>query len=382
MKSNKILLFSTAYLPFVGGAEVSVKEITDRIPDIEFHMITAKMKRGLPFREKVGNILVYRLGIGVPIIDKLLLPFEGAMFVRHLQKKHEYSAYWCIMATFASGAAYIANFFNKVKVPVILNLQEGDSESHLTYRWFGLLHLSWKMALKRTSFLTVLSNYLKERALRLGYKGQVEIIPNGVNVYKFEKEISKEGKMEMRKRWGVGEDDVVLITTSRLTKKNGIGYVIRALPKLSLNTKFVVCGEGELESELKNLAKELGVSGRVIFEGTVSHADLPKYLKSSDIFIRPSLSEGFGVSFIEAYASRVPVVATRVGGIADFLEDGKTGYVCDPSNPESVAQAVQRCVLDENRDLIIQNAYNMTREKYDWNLIASQMKGIFDRITK
>ena len=100
--------------------------------------------------------------------------------------------------------------------------------------------------------------------------------------------------------------------------KNGVGDVIKALPKLSENIKFVILGEGELKQKLIKLAKDLGVSDRVIFKGFVSHEKIPKYLKACDIFIRPSLSEGMGNSFIEAMACRIPVIATPVGGIVDF----------------------------------------------------------------
>src|SRR3989344_7308959 len=109
---KKALIFSTSYYPFVGGAEVAIKEITDRIPDIQFDLITAKMKKGLPFMEKVGNVTVYRLGLGISIIDKLILPFEGVLFARHLSKKNKYDFFWCMMVSFAGGAAYIKNIFS------------------------------------------------------------------------------------------------------------------------------------------------------------------------------------------------------------------------------------------------------------------------------
>src|SRR3989344_860507 len=387
---KKALIFSTSYYPFVAGAEVAVKEITDRIPDIQFDLITAKMKKGLPFREKIGNVMVYRLGVGVPIIDKLILPFEGALFARHLSKKNNYDLFWCIMASFGSGAGYIKNIFSYKNIPIVLTLQEGDSEEHFRNRWFGLINLSWKLALKRTKILTVLSQYLKDRAIRLGYRREVSVVPNGVNVDKFSMEINKEEKIKIRKELGLVEENVVLVTTSRLTKKNGIEDVIKALPKLSTNIKFVIFGEGELEEELKNLAKSLDVSDRVIWRGYVSHDEMPKYLKACDIFIRPSLSEGFGNSFIEAMACRLPVIATPVGGIVDFLKDPtsqsydgtsvQTGYFCKPEDPESIVSTVSKILSDPNKNQIIENAYRMVLEKYDWNLVAKQMKEVFEKV--
>lgn len=391
-KSNKILIFSTAYYPFVGGAEVAIREITDRLPNIEFDLITAKMNKGLPFRERIGNVTVYRLGIGVPLVDKLIVALEGWVFARHLEKKNKYDAYWCMMASFASGSAFISNIFSgiisKKKTPIILTLQEGDSEKYLEARRFGLVNLSWRLALARTDTLTVISNYLGERAKRLGFKGQVELVPNGVNVNKFTKEISKEEKIQIRKDLGLGDSDMALVTTSRLNVKNGVGDVIKALTHLPDHFKFVVCGVGELENELKKLAKDINVGDRVIWKGLVSHDDLPKYLKSCDIFIRPSLSEGMGNSFIEAMAAGIPVIATPVGGITDFLTDDpskvdiQTGYFCEPQKPESIVATTMRIISDPNKSRVLENAKQLVTEKYNWDQIAVQMKAVFDRMTQ
>ena len=104
---------------------------------------------------------------------------------------------------------------------------------------------------------------------------------------------------------------------------------------------------------------------------------MPKYLKACDIFIRPSLSEGFGNSFIEAMAARLPVIATAVGGIPEFIEDGITGYFCEPQNPESIAKIVRRVIDDVGTNRVVDNAHKMVKERYGWDLIAERMKDIF-----
>src|SRR3989339_605061 len=100
---KKILIFSTAYYPFVGGAEVAVKEITDRLGlptgEFEFDLITAKLQKSLPSIEKVGVINVYRIGTGRPLLDKLFLPFRGALLARKLNKKGDYFCLWGVMVT-------------------------------------------------------------------------------------------------------------------------------------------------------------------------------------------------------------------------------------------------------------------------------------------
>jgi glycosyltransferase involved in cell wall biosynthesis len=385
-KPIKILIFSTAYYPFVGGAEVAIKEITDRISDIEFDLITAKFKPNLPKFEKIGNVNVYRLGFGIPILDKLLLPFWGAIKAIKLNNKNHYSAYWCMMVSFASGAAYIANIFSKNKVPIVLTLQEGDSEEYLKTKWFGLIDLSWKLALKRSSVVTVISNYLGERAKRLGFQGETKLVPNGVDVSCYS-EIFSDGELsELSDKLGRKEENVVmLVSTSRLTPKNGIDLIIKSLKYLPDNFHFYNFGSGKDKKDLINLADSLNLGSRVHLEDQIEHDELPKYLRIADIFIRPSRSEGQGISFLEAMAAKLPVIATPVGGIVDFLRDPSgasgqvaTGYFCQPENPESIAETVKKVISDPNKNQIIENAYNMVKEKYDWNLIANKMEAVFN----
>ncbi|MEK7135489.1 MAG: glycosyltransferase family 4 protein [Patescibacteria group bacterium] len=362
----KVLIFSTAYFPFVGGAEVSVKELTDRMgSEIEFDLITARLGRGLPDVEKIGLVTVHRIGVGVPLVDKFFLPYFGAAKAWQLHRQNHYDYFWCIMATFASGAAYIANWFQK-KVPIVLTLQEGDSEQYLKFKWFGLIDLSWRLALNRTEILTAISTYLLDRARKLGYKGESHVIPNGVDVEKF-------GNVQNSI---LHKEGITLITTSRLVKKNAVGDIIEAMRFLPENVRLKILGTGPLEKNLKLRIKNLKLEGRVEMLGFVPQDEIPQHLHSSDIFIRPSLSEGMGNSFIEAMAAGLPVIATPVGGIPDFLIDGETGLFVEPESPRLIAFQVQKLISDRVlRDKMVINAKRMVREHYDWNLIAKEMKG-------
>jgi glycosyltransferase involved in cell wall biosynthesis len=105
--------------------------------------------------------------------------------------------------------------------------------------------------------------------------------------------------------------------------KNALDTVIRALALLPEAVHFLMVGNGPDKNALAKLADRLGVSARVHFHASVPIEKLPDYLKSCDIFIRPSRSEGMGNSFIEAMAAGLPVIGTQEGGIADFLFDAK-----------------------------------------------------------
>src|SRR3989344_1564632 len=211
----RILIFSTAYYPFVGGAEVAIKEITDRLKlDFDFDLITARLQKDLVSFEKIGAVNVYRLGSGNKTLDKILLPFRGALLSWKLNKTGNYSFMWGMMATFASGAGYIFNIARKIigkkKIPIILTLQEGDSENHLNYRWGGLIALSWKLALRQTTLLTAISNFLLNRAKKNGFVGESFLVPNGVDVKSFTKEVSIKIKDELKIRLSKKNGDIFL----------------------------------------------------------------------------------------------------------------------------------------------------------------------------
>ncbi len=377
----KALIFSVAYHPFVGGAEIAVKEITDRISDIEFHMVTVNIDGRQKNQEKIGNVLVHRVSagfLGHGYIGRLFFPFTGALKALALHRDHKFDITWSIMANYAGFAALFFKFV-KPQVPFVLTLQEGDPISYIKrHVWF--VYPLFVQIFRRADRIQTISNYLADFARSMGARAPIEVIPNGVDVSIFDRDYPADELESLKNKYGgKNPEDIFLITTSRLVVKNGIADVIKALEILPSNIKFLVLGVGLLESSLRKLAQVCGVSDRVIFVGQVSYSEILKFLKISDIFIRPSLSEGMGNSFIEAMAAGLPVIATRVGGIPDFLFEGQTGISCEVKSPKSIAEKVQMLVSDANlRANLISNAKKMVRERYDWELIASQMKDVFN----
>jgi glycosyltransferase involved in cell wall biosynthesis len=116
--------------------------------------------------------------------------------------------------------------------------------------------------------------------------------------------------------------------------------------------------------------------------GQISHAAMPLMLQACDIFIRPSRSEGMGNSFIEAMATKRPVIATQEGGIADFLFDANrnpdqstTGWAVDKDRPDHIAQQVQNILAHPTEVArVTENAYQLVLQKYDWERIATDMR--------
>jgi glycosyltransferase involved in cell wall biosynthesis len=266
------------------------------------------------------------------------------------------------------------------KVPFILTLQEGDPFSYIKRR-VGFLYPLFKLIFTKADTITAISKYLADWAREMGATSPATVVPNGVDLSRFknhESRITNEEREKIRGGLGYGKDDTVLVTTSRLVEKNAVGDVVEALQYLPENVKFLIIGTGALEENLKLKTKNFKLEERVKFAGFISHEKLPPFLWASDIFIRPSLSEGMGNSFIEAMAAGLPVIATPVGGIPDFLKDGETGLFCEVRNPKSIAQKVEKLLKDfESRDYIVHTAQKMVTEKYDWYFVSEQMKNEF-----
>lgn len=365
-KSRRILIFSTAYLPFIGGAELALKEITDRIKDVEFDLITLNLSNNLLAQEDVGNIHIYRLSSG-----KILFPIHAFLKARMMNKNlGPYDIVFALQASYGAGAAWLYKLFNP-KIKFILNIQEGKN---LIGQGF-LINFFRNLIIKKADTITVISRYLGLYAKNINPKIPVTIIPNGVDLNKFK---VKSGKLKV--------DEKIIISVSRLVKKNGPEDLIDAfaIVKASIpNSKLLIIGAGELEESLKSKVKNLKLDDSSSFLGEVSHNDLPKYLTEADVFVRPSLSEGLGTAFLEAMACGVPIIGTAQGGITDFLEDKKTGLFCNVNDPKDLAEKIILLLNDGDlRNHLIISARQLVEERYNWNKIASQYQTIFTTIWK
>jgi len=373
--TKRILIFSLAYHPFVGGAEVAIKEITDRLGDIEFDMITVNLDGKQEKEEKIGNVKVYRVGNGK--MDKYKFPSLAYRKALELNEHNQYSMTWAMMANQAGLAAL--KFKKKfLEIPYLLTLQEGDSEWDIWIRtWF--MRPIYRAIYKRADYIQAISNFLAKRAKKLGYKDEVEIVSNGVK--EIESPKSRHAEDGESRRAKVKSRQVV--TVSRLVKKNGIEHLVRAMS--NVDGELVILGDGKLKDSLEQLVKSLGMKTKVRFLGEVSNDNVYDHLSESAVFVRPSLSEGLGNAFLEAMSVGVPVIATPVGGILDFLEDGQTGWFCKVKDPKSIAEKISYVLDAQNKEevnRVVDSAREMVEKKYNWNGIAKKMEEIFNKLIK
>ncbi len=176
---------------------------------------------------------------------------------------------------------------------------------------------------------------------------KVRFWTNGVDKEAFEATPAHEG---LKARFGLSENDKVLLSVSRLEKWKGVDRTISALPLILTKfpeTKFLVFGDGSERKNLENLTQILGVQKSVKFLGAVEHSDLPRYYQAADIFVSMYDLSNVGNPLFEAMLSGKAIVTFDTGDTAKFVRNGETGMLVSDTSPQTVSEAIVR-LLDNN----------------------------------
>jgi glycosyltransferase involved in cell wall biosynthesis len=174
----------------------------------------------------------------------------------------------------------------------------------------------------------------------------VEVLYNSVDPDEFAP-ASDDVRQAARRALSLGERDFVLINVARLHREKGQEYLIRAMRGLSPSiprARLVLVGDGPAEEYFRSVAREEGLKDEVTLLG--SRRDIARLLAAADLFVFPSVAEGLGIALLEAMAMGKPVLATRVEGIKEVLEDGVNGLLVEPRDPSALAEAVLKLHAD------------------------------------
>lgn len=173
-------------------------------------------------------------------------------------------------------------------------------------------------------------------------------LPSRVDVGVFSRERQREAGIEVRRRFGLDGRPVILFLGNLIVHK-GLSYLLRAMAGLGQDhpeARLLLVGSGPREAELRAEAQQLGIADRVIFAGRAGYADIPGFLAACDLLALPSLNEGLPRVVLEAMAMEVPVVASRVGGVPEIVDDGETGLLVPAQDADALETALRR-LLDE-----------------------------------
>ena len=178
-----------------------------------------------------------------------------------------------------------------------------------------------------------------------------------------------------RSELGIGPEDTFVLSVGELQSRKNHEPVIRAIGAIKdPHIKYMICGRGELESHLRDVAKEVGMEDRLLLPGHVY--DIPEILKAADIFAHPSQREGLGIAALEAMASGLPLVTSNVQGLKDYVINGKTGFVTEPNDIDGYRRAIADLMNNpELRQSIRKNNVEYAK-KYDVSNSRQQVHAI------
>ena len=358
-----------------GGAEWHFEEVLKRLlPRLE--SITLLVGPNNNIRSVFSDSKVSILPVKYPHITN----FYGALFILYslpivlkLASENKYDLIWAKQEFPQGVVAAIVHLIFKIPLYVTsqsarLNKDElvirGNVPNAVKDFFSDLLTPVISFVFKNSNMVGAVSKFSAQQAIKLGAKNVV-VVPNGVDLslYRKSKSDSKSGGFQ-------------IVTTSSLISRNAVDILIKACHLLptEINWKLKIAGDGILRSDLGQLAEKLKISKKVEFLGRVANDKIPNLLADSHLFVRVSRAEGFGSSFIEAMAAKIPVIGTPVGGIVDFITNNRTGLLVDVNDPEQLSKSIARIYNQPNlQRRLTTNAYKMILTKYNWENISQEV---------
>jgi glycosyltransferase involved in cell wall biosynthesis len=373
MSKVKVLHLHT--LPVISGSGINTFLVMEGLDKDVYEVELATAPGGALIDEALkSNINVHPIKHFVQAIS----PYNDIMAlgeVIRLLRKNSYT----IVHTHNSKAGFIGRLAAALsRVPVVVHTIHGfsfhDFERPPRRALFSFLE---KIAAGWADKLITISEPLKEWGQRegIGKPEQYITIYSGIEIDKFRVTIDIE---EKRRQLGIPSGHKVVGVVSKLWEGKGHISILQAakgiierVPEVS----FLIVGEGYLEKQLKELTEQLGLKDHVIFTGF--RTDVPEVTATFDVAVLASFFEGMGRVLLEAMVLGKPVVATRVGGIVDVVDEGINGMLVPPGDVGALAEAISRLLLDES---LRQKMGEAAKEKIDARFSASNMVKKIDRI--
>src|SRR5436309_1145750 len=202
--------------------------------------------------------------------------------------------------------------------------------------------------------------------------GRIRVIPNGVDMAEFAHIPPRRPKA----------DPITILFVGRLyPRQKGLEYLIAAFAVAQSRRKArlrLVGDDWGGRTALQTLASSLGVGRAVEFVGELPRTRVIREYESADLFVLPSLFEPFGIVLLEAMAAGLPIIASRVGGIPDVIEDGRTGILVEPRNVQALADAIDSLVADPSLRMKMGAEGRAQAAKYSWDRLVPRIRSVYE----
>jgi glycosyltransferase involved in cell wall biosynthesis len=226
--------------------------------------------------------------------------------------------------------------------------------------------------LHRASGVVSISDITLHRLLAWsGYSGPTSLLPNAIHAELYS---IRPKRADLVERYGL-QGKRVLLTVGRLAAEErykGFDEVIEVLPNLPEDVVYIVAGGGNDFPRLRDKAVRCGVGGRVVFTGLFPEEEKSDLYALADVYVMPSRGEGFGYVFLEALASGLPVIGSRLDGAREALLQGELGLLVDSSNPAEIERAISEALLQQERRIPSRLSY------FSFENFQQRLDGIID----
>ena len=291
------------------------------------------------------------LGIRLELVElrRLLSPVSDLRgLVRLYQLMHRLQ--FDIVHTHMSKAALLGGVAACLaRVPVKVNTAHNLGSIAMPRLWMRMLFWVYDKALLTLAMDAVIAVSIRVRDEVLRRKvlgpGKIVAIPNGIRGA-----VAQDASMAraaLLAELGLDSGRAIVGTVARLVWFKGLDYLLLAASKVVKSRPeavFVIVGDGPLRGEIESRVQALGVRAHFAFLG--ERRDVARLLHAFDLFVLPSVSEGMPITILEAMAAARPVIATRVGGIPDLVEDERTGLLVPPRDADALAAAILRLLAN------------------------------------
>lgn len=354
----KILFISRAYPPIVGGIENQNYELGKWLGKIADVKIIANRR---------GKIFL-----------PLFLPFATLYTLLNLRK---YDVLLLGDGVLGIVGWIIKLFYRKPVICVVHGLDLTFKSGVYQKLWVGKF-------IKKLDKLIAVGNETVKVAIVKGIpKEKVVFIPNGVDPEKLLENYSRE---DLEKIIGEKtENKKFILTSGRLAKRKGVAwFIINVMPKLPENVIYIVAGDGPDKENIENAIKENNFQNKVKLLKYVSDKTRNILLHTCDIFVQPNIKvpgdmEGFGISVLEAVASKIPVIASSLEGLKDAILEGRNGFLVESENTEMWVKKVNELLSDDNfRQEFGEKARRFVVDNFRWEKIAGKYMEEIGKVLK
>jgi len=373
----KILIINSEYPPIGGGAGNASANIAARFAHMghKIAVITSRFGK-LPHLEQHQNLTLHRIPSlrqkqdrSSPL-EQLIFLLSASIWTLGMVPRFKPNA---TLAFFGVPSGAISWLLKKVfGIPYIISLRGGDVPGFRPYdfqRYHKMLAPFLRLIWRDASAVVANSNGLRQLANIFDARFEIPIIPNGVDLQEYATEV---------RAWSPPR----LLSVGRLVHQKGLDLALRALAQLKdLEWEWCIAGDGPQIKVLRSLANELGIQDRITFPGWRSHAELVECYKGSNLFLFPSRHEGMPNVVLEAMASGLPVIASRIAGNEELVVDGETGLLFPSEDVEALCVALRTLLTDASQRQVMGNASRRRVEAlYSWENTAQQYTLLLERV--